>query len=458
MKHTVFIKSLLIAGLTMSVFTGCGDSDSNNNDTEDKISVLSPAQIVQKSEADYNNNMKGVITAQTLTHWMDDWQANKPASVTDGRLIVLQAGPTTLGADKAYLKGNGTDVLVYDIGAAGACDPSYKRFDGFSMNYGALLSGEQMDYRINGFQLDPEKDFLVVAIGDSSVNIREITRTWWVLAYWGWDLDRLAFLNGSVSYNFAPSSNLDNYLTDAWQPPQPTQEFHMYTLKTDRTSLHIYTKEMMDVIKQGGEFIADARGDDEFDGSAKSKSHSLTCGPNHDQQCYTAYRGNIKGSVSFPYTDILIMDDQQEDINGDGAIDASDSSFKFKSPADLEALFASKGYTEGKTVYAYCRTGRKATLLTLASTVILGYPVRMYDASWISWGSMAYVSADANDSSIFPQDSIWRTDVSELSNVIAYNDANETEPQASFEFDFSATDTNQIANEDKAYLQLGLSN
>ncbi len=457
MKHTLFVKSLLIAGLTMSVFTGCDDSD-NNDEAVETIKVLSPAQIVQKSEANYNDNIKGVITAQTLTHWMDDWQANKPASVQDGRLIVLQAGPTTLGADKAYLKGNGTDVLVYDIGAAGACDPSYKRFDGFSMNYGALLSGEQMDYRINGFQLDPEKDFLVVAIGDSSVNIREITRTWWVLTYWGWDLDRLAFLNGSVSYNFAPSSRLDNYLTDTWQPPQPTQEFHMYTLKTDRTSLHIYTKEMMDVIKKGGEFIADARGDDEFDGSAKSKSHSLTCGPNHDQQCYTAYRGNIKGSVSFPYTDILIMDDQQEDINGDGVIDASDSSFKFKSPADLEALFASKGYTEGNTVYAYCRTGRKATLLTLASTVVLGYPVRMYDASWISWGSMAYVSADANDSSIFPQDSIWRTDVSELTNVITYNDANEIEPQSSFEFNFNATDTNQIANEDKAYLQLGLTN
>lgn len=419
----------------------------------------SPKDVAYKSIS-YDLNTRGIISAETLTRWMQDWEHSKPISVPEGgRLIVLQAGPTTLGRGMGYLKGNGNDVIVYDIGAGGACDPSNKRFDGFSENYAAMLSGEDIDYRINAFQLDPQKDYLVFAVGKSSTSIREITRSFFALQYWGWDLERLAFLNGSVSYDFAPSSGLSSYLTaapaNAAGMPEQKREYHMYTMKKDRTSLIAYTKEMMQAVGKKKSFIVDARGTAEYDGTKKSKSVSKTCGPNHDQQCYTAYRGHIKGAVDLPYTDILVLDDQREDINGDGNIDEADASFKFKSPQELKELFKEKGYKKGQTVYAYCRTGRKATLVTMATMTALGYPTKLYDASWINWGSMAYVT-DNTGASVFPQDSSWRTDVSKYVDLVGYNDPSEIESQSIFNFNFDATKTNAIKQADKEYLQQAL--
>ena len=150
------------------------------------------------------------------------------------------------GKESAFLPHNDKDVVVYGIPAGGACDPSYKRFDGMSETPGAMVSGEKIDKNINMFQLDPKKDFIVFAVANGSPSIREITRTWWSLVYWGWDLKRLGFLNGSVAYNFA---NDKEFLVANPSPmPKQTHQYHMRDLKTDRTSLHIYIDQMQEVV------------------------------------------------------------------------------------------------------------------------------------------------------------------------------------------------------------------
>ena len=460
MKQNVILSTLGATMLATMLLSGCGDDNNssdcisnNNNDSTTAVAVgLSPDKISMKSEKSYDDNSYGVITASTLTKWLDNWKENRPSSV-EGRLIVLQAGAVSFDQNRTFLPHNDSDVLVYAIPGGGSCDPSYMRFDGISNTPGAMVSGDKIDGNINFFQINPEKDFVVVALAEGSTSIREITRTWWSMIYWGWDMKRIAFLNGSVAYNFA--DNKDYLVAQSSPVPEKKHEYHMSSLKTDRTSLHIYIDEMKEIAKKedkSGYFLIDARGTAEYDGTKASKSASKTCGVNHDKQCLTAYRGHIKGAVDFPYTDILVMDDAQTDINGDGTVDKKDASFKFKSYDELTALYAKKGYKDGDTVVAYCRTGRKATLSALTATTVLGYPFRMYDGSWMQWGMMANAK-DTNGSDILSESSSVRTDTEEYSIIYSYNDPIDVNPASIYNIDTNATTSQKIKEEDKAYLK-----
>jgi len=404
-------------------------------------------------ESSYSTNKAGVIEAGTLTSFIDNWKENRPENAK-GRLVIFQAGPTS---DGKFIQNsnNDEDVVIYQIPGGGACDPSYNRHDGAANIPGALLAGPYVDGMINMFHLDPENDYVVFAVGEGSTGMREIVRSWWVLVYWGWNDDRLAFLNGSVSYDFAPTSGLSEYLGDsASMPPAKPSNYSVKSLATDRTDLQIYLKEMMDIAGKDdktGYFIADARGTKEYTGEKKSRSADMNCGANHDKQCYSPIQGHIRDAVDFPYTDVLVRDDQVEDINGDGIIDSKDASFKFKPKAELESLYEEKGYKKGDKVITYCRTGRKSTLLALTSYAVLGYPVAMYDGSWIQWGEMANRN-DVEGNEILTSDSLWRTDTTTYTDLAYYVDEEMTQSIAPYDMNISAIDSNNIRFEDKAYL------
>jgi thiosulfate/3-mercaptopyruvate sulfurtransferase len=59
---------------------------------------------------------------------------------------------------------------------------------------------------------------------------------------------------------------------------------------------------------------------------------------------------------------------------------------RFKSPADLAAMYAARGVTPDREVVTYCQGGYRAAHASLALR-ILGYPrVRNYTGSWKEWG------------------------------------------------------------------------
>ncbi len=145
------------------------------------------------------------------------------------------------------------------------------------------------------------------------------------------------------------------------------------------------------------------------------------------------------------------MDDQVEDLNGDGEIDSKDSSFKFKTKSELETLYAEKGYKDGDKVITYCRTGRKATLITLTSYAVLDYPVAMYDGSWIQWAQMANAE-DVDGNEILPSDSLWRTDTTKYSEIVSNEEPSMTQSAAPYVINNSAIDSDKVQLEDKAYL------
>ncbi len=465
--YSLKLKTIITTSIVASsvlFLSGCGSSSWEKGgccDATQNSESVAPANSTTETTAEttssttannYESFQSGIISANTLTKYIDNWASNKPENVT-GRLVIIQAGATSSGK---FIKSNGDDIITYQIPAGGACDPSYMRHDGVTNVPGSLLAGELMDGMINAFHLDPEKDYVVFAIGQGSTTMRDVIRSMWSMNYWGWNQDRLALLNGSIDYDFSASSGLSDYLVASPStPPETPSNYSIKTLKTDRTDLHIYLDDMMKIAAlddKTGYFIADARGTSEYDGSDKSKTADKNCGENHDQQCYSPYQGHIRDAVDFPYTDLLIRDDQSEDVNGDGEVNEDDASFKFKSPLELEKLYAQKGYKKGDKIITYCRTGRKATLIAWTSDMVLDYDVAMYDGSWIQWGEMAN-REDVNGSTILPADSKWLTDDAKYSVNLGYTDPIDTQSATPYDIKLEANATQEIKLEDQAYLK-----
>jgi len=86
----------------------------------------------------------------------------------------------------------------------------------------------------------------------------------------------------------------------------------------------------------------------------------------------TAQRmGHIPGAANVPWA---------QAVREDGT---------FKSPQELEQLYAPKGVTKDKEVIAYCRIGERSSHTWFALKHLLGYPdVRNYDGSWTEYGSL----------------------------------------------------------------------
>jgi thiosulfate/3-mercaptopyruvate sulfurtransferase len=64
----------------------------------------------------------------------------------------------------------------------------------------------------------------------------------------------------------------------------------------------------------------------------------------------------------------------------------SDETPRLKPRNEVEAMFATAGYTPGATVVSYCQIGMRASYNYLIARH-LGYDVKLYDGSWQEWGA-----------------------------------------------------------------------
>ena len=108
--------------------------------------------------------------------------------------------------------------------------------------------------------------------------------------------------------------------------------------------------------------MVDVRSPDEFSGKLLAPANLPQEGSQRG--------GHIPGAVNIPWASAA---------REDGC---------FKSRAELEQIYGTKGITGDKQVIAYCRIGERSSHTWFALKYLLGYPdVRNYDGSWTEWGS-----------------------------------------------------------------------
>ena len=114
MKRGCWTNVVILLVLSVALVAGCGggggEDKNNGNITSTALMVSSAADLAIESASDYNSNVKGLITGQTLQRWKTDWVNQRPAGIT-GKLIILQVTPGETGFE--YIKTNGTTASTY---------------------------------------------------------------------------------------------------------------------------------------------------------------------------------------------------------------------------------------------------------------------------------------------------------------------------------------------------------
>ena len=83
----------------------------------------------------------------------------------------------------------------------------------------------------------------------------------------------------------------------------------------------------------------------------------------------------------------------------------------------------------------------------------MGYPVSMYDGSWVQWGEMAGGRTDVNGTEILPEGSHLNLDDPKYTVVTKRIEPEYTQPSSIYKINLDATTSNKIIEEDKAYIQ-----
>ena len=136
-----------------------------------------------------------------------------------------------------------------------------------------------------------------------------------------------------------------------------------YRVSGTDSSIRAFRDEVVSVVegKKRGQLV-DVRSVDEFTGK-------ILAPPGLSETAQRA--GHIPGAANVPWS---------QAANEDGT---------FKSFAELQKLYGSKGITGRDEVIAYCRIGERSSHTWFALKYLLGYDnVRNYDGSWTEWGNL----------------------------------------------------------------------
>ncbi len=142
----------------------------------------------------------------------------------------------------------------------------------------------------------------------------------------------------------------------------PSPKAVKYNVAGFDESYRAFLKQVQSAMKSPGTALVDVRSPDEFTGKILSP-------PGLPETCQRG--GHIPGAKSIPWA---------QACNDDGT---------FKTPDELQALYAGKGVTPDKNVIAYCRIGERSSHSWFVLKYLLGYPnVSNYDGSWTEWGNL----------------------------------------------------------------------
>lgn len=428
MKRSVS-SSIYSSAVALAVLTACGAPTEPTPDsgiTEPSLpTAVGPAALTNRSADDYAHNRFGLIEAATLEAYASNWATADTAGATavpngrpahlsaDARLVVLQINAANRAAGENYVPSNPAGkVYVYELDAFRFNETRDTGLISNSVRYQA--SGPTTDDWLSRYGIDLSRDFIVFAQGENTANngayFQEIDRAIYWLSYWGADLKHLAVLNGSLQKNYTGELRSNKVA----EGTVSNDGFSVKSLRVDHTALTLPLEDFLAIVDgqlaatgvvQGfdRQFIIDARPTNQFNRSATNAAfftthpgQFITTGwsssgaPSEDAtgqaKSYVLYEGHVKGAVSFPWANLVT--------------DVGNANWKYKSRADLEALFTAAGYaptdTSSKVVVSQCRTNFEVQVNGFASRVILGYPTVHFDGSLIEYLSLVSNHPDAS--------------------------------------------------------------
>jgi thiosulfate/3-mercaptopyruvate sulfurtransferase len=179
----------------------------------------------------------------------------------------------------------------------------------------------------------------------------------WLLKIFGHD--RVYVLNGGHQKWVAEGCPLAAELSDF----APTE----YQVKAPDANLRVLQTEVLASLNRPDSVLLDVRTPEEYRGEIFMMNP-----PVGEER-----GGHIPGAVHLQHTLTL---------NEDGT---------FKSAAELQTLFDSRGVTPDKEVFPYCAIGGRSAYMWFVLKYLLGYPqVRNYDGSWNEWSRLPEASIE----------------------------------------------------------------
>jgi 3-mercaptopyruvate sulfurtransferase SseA len=400
---------------------GCGGGE-DSSALVTQIPVNTPAMLTQVSADNYDDNVNGLITPATLKRWKDNWLVERPAGIT-GKLVILQVTEGPTGA--RFMNVNGVNVFTY---LSPSSEWIQTRSNGVIETPSMVPDGTTMDALLKKYNIDPQNDMIVAAMGTGSTsNAMSQGRVWYALRYWGVDKKNLALLNGANAWT--PSGGVLTYpagLTSAdykddfntqlagIQDPTPPGNGHasVRDLLVDNTQLQATVGDMLKILPatdtnvlDDGVFIWDARNVAQYSGTSFQNDGSRQGHPNGALQL--DFSNMLVSTEGFRYKDkAALLAYLNGNVSGAGFI-AGNGAGTFSN------VGVGNAYQEGDTIYGYCETTFRAMITGVVSAVILGKPTRFYDGAMVEWNSLTpgSVRLDSTGNAILPEDSPWRTDL-----------------------------------------------
>lgn len=441
---------LAAIGLTLA---GCGGGDGSSAANPAAQIINSPIQIAQESADDYNENVNGLITGQTLSRWIDDWKNNRPDGI-DGRLIILQVTKGPEG--KEYITPKPMEgVLSYRIDTSRL---TQVRSNGVIETVQMVPDGSQMDGFLKDHNIDPRNDMIVCAMasGNFPATMNQ-GRCWYMFRYWGASKNNLAVLNGSAaSPEVMDASYLGSVATcDAVESTgaclPKNGRVSVRDLPEDNISLQATIEDVIEVAEgRADAFVWDARSRNEY--SAVTGVTDRYRGI--DFRNAASMQGHPNTAVVLPYANLLTSDGTFRYKDKDtlwaymNGAEIDGATFERLEAGSLVPLGLGNAYQPGQTVITYCETTFRAMITGFASLAILGLPNQFYDGAMVEWNSLSGGVQDKYGSFILPANSPWRTDLPQRSSF-EYNTSADI---ASRDIqDPYASRTNAVTVADRAY-------
>lgn len=359
------------------VIGGCG-SGGGGNDSYDTPADTSSA-VVDGAASNV------LVDSATLASWINNGQVAAGASF-DKKVVILDYG-------------------VYDLenpadGPArikGACrvhnnDLRSRRVEGVAEAFPMVATGEQIDSVIKRLGIDADTTIVFTTDSwipewvDDEFSMYFATRAYWMFRYWGFPKENLKLLNGG---NDAFAADYPELMTMDVPTPEAS-DFSVGDLDADlQGDLRLSVGDMLGLVADldsNTDVVLDAR-PGPYAGAGSSPAYTSSKGD------FVVYDGHPEGGQALSWVSLFV-----DPANGD---------YRFKTKADIEALFAAKGWSLDKVTTVYCTSGYSATPLFFAVDTILGGKVRLYDGSWTQFGMYSDVGSAKGE---LPVGSAWASD------------------------------------------------